>query len=157
MPNASAPDNARDPKTPDDVEITMEAREPIADPALGIAVAVAPDGTPKRRLVAIGDSLTHGSQSAAIFNTDFSYPAVIAYELGWYDSFRHPNYHGYGGLPLNIEYLLRQLEDIYGDKINWWELAPALFTVGQTMDEVEDLPAMFRICLEVERQRGIAK
>jgi hypothetical protein len=55
--------------------------------------------------VAIGDSLTHGFQSAAIFNTDLSHPAIIAYEMGMLDRFRFPRYDGHGGLPLNIELL----------------------------------------------------
>ena len=45
-------------------------------------VSVSDDGRPKNRLVTIGDSLTHGFMSAAIFRTDLSWPAIVAYELG---------------------------------------------------------------------------
>ena len=31
----------------------------------------------------IGDSLTHGFQSGAIYNTQISYPRIIAWEMGW--------------------------------------------------------------------------
>jgi len=93
---------------------------------------------PPHRLVAIGDSLTHGFQSGAIFNTDLSYPAIIAYELGWYDQFRRPTYAGLGGLPLNIELLLRDLEQRYGTRVDWWETPLAVFRTRQFMDEVEN-------------------
>ncbi|HKE99409.1 MAG TPA: hypothetical protein VKG45_10820 [Actinomycetes bacterium] len=133
------PDSMRDPATPDDVEVTDQARAPVEDPTLGIAVALDPDApAPVNRLVAIGDSLTHGFQSGAVFNTDLSYPAIVAYELGWYDRFRRPVYGGRGGLPLNVEFLLRELERRFGDKLDWWELPLALFHARQFMDEVED-------------------
>ena len=94
-------------------------------------------GTPRHRLVAIGDSLTHGFQSGAIFNTDLSYPAIIARELGWYDQFRHPHYPAFGGIPLNIELLIRDLEDRFGDKISWWERARRIFRIRQRLAEAE--------------------
>jgi hypothetical protein len=128
-----------DPNTPADVKITLEAREPEFRPDIGIALkGKPPAGKPKHRLVTIGDSLTHGFQSGAIYNTGISYPAIIAYELGWLDRFRRPTYGGPGGLPLNIEYLVRMLEHEFGDKLDWWELAFAGFKVRGFMDDLED-------------------
>src|SRR5689334_3341715 len=98
----SVSDDLKDLKTPTpggDV-IRLEARTPIFDATLGIPFNGGPAAEAKHRLVAIGDSLTHGFQSDAIFNSDWSYPAMIARELGWYDQFRHPEYRGFGGLPL---------------------------------------------------------
>ncbi len=103
------------------------SREPVTDSTLGVEVGTAWEGEPRHRLVTIGDSLTHGFQSGAIFNTGLSYPAIIAYELGWAERFRYPSYDGFGGLPFNIELLLRDLEGRYGRKVDWWETAPALF------------------------------
>ncbi|GAB4326700.1 MAG: hypothetical protein OHK0047_12240 [Leptolyngbyaceae cyanobacterium] len=77
---------------PDDVIIRSEARKPVTDPTLGIQVSVNQTGTPRHRLVTIGDSLTHGFQSGAIFNTGLSYPVMIAEALGWKPSFRYPTY-----------------------------------------------------------------
>ncbi|HWB35174.1 MAG TPA: hypothetical protein VHA75_04025 [Rugosimonospora sp.] len=93
--------------------------------------------TPPHRLVAVGDSLTHGFQSGAIFNTRLSYPAIIAHELG-FAGFRYPRYEGQGGLPLNVEYLLRDLERRYGTKVSWYEVPGALRRVRDFMDQVED-------------------
>jgi len=58
--------------------------------------------------------------------------------LGWFDHFRYPGYFGQGGLPLNLEFLIRELEHEYGDKLNWWELPRAPFLVRQFMARVED-------------------
>lgn len=87
-----------DAKTPKSVIIRSEAREPVTDPTVGISMATLATGTPKHRLVTIGDSITHGFQSAAIFNTDISYPMIIAWEMGWNQHFRRPHYLGHGGL-----------------------------------------------------------
>jgi hypothetical protein len=127
-----------DAKTPAEVEVTSVPRTPVDDPRLGVDVPAAAEGTPRHRLVAIGDSLTHGFQSGAIYNTDVSYPAIIAHEMGWYDHFRHPRYFGEGGLPLNLELLIRELEQKFGDKMDWWEAPLALFEARRFMARVED-------------------
>lgn len=114
-------------------------REPCSDPTLGISVEPASGAPPKHRLVAIGDSLAHGFQSGAIFNTDISFPAIVAYELGWIDRFRYPRYGGPGGgLPFNIEYLLRDFESRFGAETSLLELPFALFRGRQFLDGVED-------------------
>jgi hypothetical protein len=95
---------------PSDVKITHRARAPEHDPKLGIDVNPPTRREASHRLVALGDSLTMGFQSGAITRADLSYPAMIARELGCYDSFRHPNFLEFGGLGMPIEYLVRQLE-----------------------------------------------
>ena len=58
----------------------------------------------KHRLVALGDSMTQGFMSGAIFATDLSYPALIAREMGLDPSqFRVPAFAALGGLPVNLE------------------------------------------------------
>ena len=131
-------DSILDEKMPAEVEVTDKPREPVRNPRLKIDVEAAAEGTPRHRLVAIGDSLTHGFQSLAIHNTDISYPAIIAHELGWYDRFRKPGYFGFGGLPLNLEFLIRELETGFGEKLDWWELGLAPFRARHFMDQVED-------------------
>ena len=125
-------------KVPEDVDVTRTSRIPVTDPTLGVAVQPDRQGTPPHRLVTIGDSLLHGFQSGAVYQTDISVPAIIAHELGCLDTFRRPAYGGPGGLPINIELLLRDLEQRYGAQLAWWELPPALFSARQWMDAVED-------------------
>jgi hypothetical protein len=89
------------------VELTQDVRPP-ADPTMGIELPPGSwDVPPAHRLVTLGDSLTHGFQHFAIFNTAMSWPAIVAYQLG--APFRYPVYDGPGGHPLNLEWLARQL------------------------------------------------
>ena len=131
------PPELRDPDTPDDVVVTLQAPAPRTDPTLGIPVDR--PGRPsqaRHRLVSLGDSLTHGFQSFAIFNTDLSYPAIIAEELGWGDQFRRPEYRAYGGLPLNLEYLVRELEGRFGPDVSWFELPVAGILAYRAADRI---------------------
>jgi lysophospholipase L1-like esterase len=124
---------------PDDVVIRSEARRPVTDPTLGIPVSVNQTGTPRHRLVAIGDSLTQGFQSGAIFNTGLSYPTLIAEVLGWKASFCYPTYSGPGdGLPLNLENLARALEQRFGGNVDVLELLPTLLFLRDYLDKIED-------------------
>ncbi len=125
------------------VRIRQEPRPPERDPTLGIAVDVDRTGEPVNRLVTIGDSLTQGFMSAAIFRTDLSWPAVVAYELGLRigPEYRYPTYEppsGPGGLPLDLERLVRGLEEVVGERIDWYEAFRALRYVQARMDDVED-------------------
>src|SRR4051794_11029671 len=127
--------------TPPEVQqqVRGEPRVPCFDPTIGVQLAPATGPTPTNRLVVIGDSLSHGFQSGAIFNTDISYPAIIACELGCLPTFHYPRYGGPGGgLPLNIEYLLRDLEHQFGTTTSVWELPFALFRARSFLDAVED-------------------
>lgn len=123
---------------PPDVMVRPESRRPETDPTLGVAVNLEQAGTPRHRLVTIGDSLTQGFQSGAIYNTSLSYPALIAQEMGW-SGFRYPTYNGPGaGLPVNLEYLIRELEQRFGETLDWWEFAPGLVLVRELLDKIED-------------------
>ena len=121
-------------RVPDEVEITSAAREPVTDPTLGIEVTLAPiDVAPQHRLVAIGDSLTHGFQSLAIHRTDLSYPALIARELGC--AFDYPQYAPEQGPPLNLEYVIRTLEKTFGVP-HWWQLGFEAIELAHLVDEI---------------------
>ncbi|MEP7089389.1 MAG: hypothetical protein ABI776_04710 [Nocardioidaceae bacterium] len=131
----SVPDDA-----PDDVHERAAAgpRRPALDPTLGIDARATSQGLPPNRLVVIGDSLAHGFQSGAVYRTDLSFAAIIAHELGWSAQLRYPQYGGPGGLPVNIELLMRDLEQHFGDTLDVWELPLALFRGRQFLDDVED-------------------
>jgi lysophospholipase L1-like esterase len=121
------------------VEIYLDPRQPQFDPTCGIPVSATsqPSGA-RHRLVTLGDSLTQGFQSGAIYNTDISYPAIIAHELGWGNEFQYPVFPGFGGLPINIEWIIRELEVSFGDRIDWWETALALFKLRNLTAQHED-------------------
>lgn len=128
-----------DPGTPPDVVVTTEARQPVIDSTLGVPVELpAPAGDPPNRLVALGDSLTHGMTSFAVHHTENSYPAMIARELGWRD-FRYPAYDDSpGGLPLDLEWFIRKLEPTFGDKLDLNEAVSAGLAARKLLEEQED-------------------
>jgi hypothetical protein len=126
-----------------DLTIHREPRRPVDDPTLGVAVEVDRSGRPANRLVTIGDSLTQGFMSGAIFRTDLSWPAIVAHELGLRpgDGFRYPVYEpptGPGGLPLDLERAIRDLDARFGDRLDWYETIRALRHARSYMDRVED-------------------
>lgn len=90
------------------------------------------------RLVVVGDSLSQGFMSGAISRCDIAWPTWVADALGNRDDFLVPEFNHFGGLPLNIEAILRRLSDLYGQSINWWELAPAVVRVRELLDDTED-------------------
>jgi hypothetical protein len=126
--------------TPDEVaeRAAAGARVPVTDPTLGITVPREPRGDePPHRLVVLGDSLSHGMQSGAVFATDLAWPAVVAHELGW-SGYRRPRYGGPGGLPFNVELLLRDLEERFGPDLRPDEVPLALLRARAWADRVED-------------------
>jgi hypothetical protein len=97
------------PDTPETVEVMASPPEPADDPTLGGRGRAGPQLAGQ---ASTGDHrrLDHPRlperrhlQHRPVL------PAIIAYELGWYEQFRRPSYPGFGGLPLNIEFLLRGL------------------------------------------------
>lgn len=136
----SAPAHLIAPGTPDDVFVSIEPRQPDWDPALGIPVRrAAPRGKPSpHRLVTIGDSLTQGFQSGAVGATSLCWPMIVAHELGWARHFRRASFEGFGGLPLNIEFVLRHLEARFGERTAAHELPAALLRARRLMDRIED-------------------
>ncbi len=130
-----------DPKTPDDVVVTDVAPPRLTDPTLGVALG-APTfpvpSAPGRRLVVLGDSLTHGVSSGAVFHTEMSWAAQVARAIGAAD-FSFPTYGGpLDGLPVNIESLLRHLEAKLGPSISWFEVVELPFLLHDQLDGNED-------------------
>ena len=126
---------------PASLVINHEPRRPELDPTLNIAVDVDRTGSPRNRLVTIGDSVTQGFMSGAIFRTDLSWPAVVAFELGDFAGFRRPVYEapsGPGGLPLDFERALRSFESEFGPKLDWHEIVRAAGWLHGYLDRVED-------------------
>lgn len=128
-------------KIPAGLEIRHKPRRPELDPTLNVEVEVDRTGTPRNRLVTIGDSLTQGFMSGAIFRTDLSWPAIVAFELGELQSFRRPVYEppsGPGGIPLDIERALRSFEARFGPKADWHEYVAIARWLYDYLDKIED-------------------
>jgi hypothetical protein len=132
-----------DRETPPEVIVTDKIPPRITDPTLGVAlgapgpeVPTVPD-PPRHLLVTVGDSLTQGMSSGAVFATSLSWPAQVATAL--HVPFVVPSYGGpLGGLPLNIEGLMRRLQDRFGDSISLLEWPVLPIALQQLADANED-------------------
>jgi hypothetical protein len=125
-----------DSKTPPDVEVTDRVRPRFPDPTLGVAVPD-PGAAAAHPLVTVGDSVTHGMSHGAVSRRDVSWPAMVADCLGV--AMRAPEYGGpLGGLPFNIEGLLRRLQDSFGERLNPLELVRLPLTLHELVDANED-------------------
>src|SRR5215475_7675743 len=140
---SSLPAEYLDPDTPPEVVVTDQIPPRIADSTLGVPLGVAGPGLPsvpdppRHELVTVGDALTHGMSSGAVFHTDLSWPALVARSLG--AGLVVPTYGGpLDGLPLNIEKLLRDLQGEFGEKLNLLELAQLPFELHSLADANED-------------------
>ncbi len=140
---SSLPAEFLDPHTPPEVVVTDQIRPRITDSTLGVPLAAPGPGVPsvpdppRHALVTVGDSLTHGMSSGAVFHTDLSWPALVARSLG--AGLVVPTYRGpLDGLPLNIETLLRDLQGRFGDELNLLEMAQLPFELHGLADANED-------------------
>jgi hypothetical protein len=140
----SLPPEYLDSSTPADVVVTDRLRPPVDDPTLGEPLGPRSTGVPEvpedpvHRLVAIGDSVTHGMSSAAVFRTDLSWPVLAAACLGA----SKPVVPVYGGpvdgLPLNLERVLSLLEERFGGSLDPLELLRLPLAFHQIADDNED-------------------
>lgn len=94
------------------------------------------------KLVTIGDSLTMGFMSGAIYRTDKSFPVMLAKALGASKKeFTHPDFNDgddIGGLPLNLEVLLHVLSKKFPKGIKGIiKTLYALWKVQIQLDRVE--------------------
>src|SRR4029078_4528928 len=84
-----------------------------------------------------GDSLTHGMSNGAVSDTRLSWPAIVARCLGV--NLSGQVYEGpLGGLPFNIEGLLRGLQDEFGGRLDGFELLKLPLTLQKLADANED-------------------
>ncbi len=88
------------------------------------------------KLFVIGDSLSQGFMSLAAARTDLSYPSLIAKSMQIKD-WRIPNWPK-GGLPINVELLLREIENLCGPELELLEWPKALQKMGRIFDATED-------------------
>jgi hypothetical protein len=88
------------------------------------------------KLFTIGDSLSQGYMSAAAARTDLCYSTLIAQKMGLTD-YDYPRWEQ-GGLPLNIEAILRHLQSKFGSDIDWLEFPRAAMEVLKQLDRSEE-------------------
>lgn len=98
------------------------------------------------KLVTIGDSISQGFMSGAAARTDLCYSTLVARAMGLNptetptgaaDDYVIPAWPA-GGLPMNIEAVLRRVQRKVGKRIDVFDWPAALATVAREMDKLED-------------------
>lgn len=91
------------------------------------------------KLFTIGDSISQGVMSLAAARTDLSYSTLLAEKLGLKlgKDYIYPEWPA-GGLPLNLEEIMRTLEKRYGNDVQLLEWLTVLQTINGVIDLAED-------------------
>lgn len=92
----------------------------------------------KHKLTVIGDSLSQGFNNGGIYRTDVNFPSFIARCFDPYPDFDQPVFTAQAGIPLNLEILLRGIEDRYGPDINWLEYLPAANSMFRSLKRIKN-------------------
>jgi len=96
------------------------------------------------KIFTIGDSVSQGFMSGAAARTDLSYSSLLARALGLFPGSRSSGKTDYfypewkkGGLPINLEAIVRRVCQRYGHDISGLEWVTVLQTVNQVLNESE--------------------
>lgn len=95
------------------------------------------NSTPQHKLVVIGDSVSQGFQNGGIYRTDLNFPSFLSRCFDPVPEFNQPLFTAQGGIPLNLEVLVRGLSDLYGDSLRWNEYLPAFTHLFTTLKRVK--------------------
>ncbi len=92
------------------------------------------------KLFTIGDSVSQGFMSLAAARTDNAYSTLIAQQLGLELKTADYKYADWNieGIPLNLEYIMRELQSRYGSNIGGFEWLTVLQTLNRIVDRAED-------------------
>jgi lysophospholipase L1-like esterase len=91
---------------------------------------------PKHRLVCLGDSVSQGFNNGGIYRTELSYPALLAHCMQ--DTpFDQPSFVAQAGIPLNLEVLVRGLQEKYGPHISNGEWSKAVPYMYRTVKRIK--------------------
>ncbi len=106
----------------------------------------------KHKLVAIGDSLAQGFKNGGIYRTDLSFPALLARSFDPPIRFDTPSFTAQTGIPINMEMLIRGLNDEFGDEITWNEYLQAGTYIYKTLRRIKNYWEGHKKSLKTERE-----
>lgn len=85
----------------------------------------------------MGDSMAQGFNNGGIYRTELSFPAILARSLGKSTKFDAPSFTAQAGIPINMEVLIRGLEEELGSEITLWNSVQAGRYVYQTLRRIK--------------------
>lgn len=96
--------------------------------------------TYRHPLVVLGDSLSQGFQNNSIYRSDLGFAGFLARALDIDDSFRQPAFEYFGGLPLNMEMVIRELSSQYDHRtaLRWYRYPEVVFKVLNSARKVRN-------------------
>ncbi len=106
----------------------------------------------KHKLVAVGDSMAQGFKNGGIYRTDLSFPAVIARSLGDEFTFEAPSFTAQTGIPVNMELLIRGLQDEFGERIRKRDYLRSAMYIYRTLKRIKNYWEGHVKPLNVERE-----
>ncbi|MFN1834724.1 hypothetical protein AB2B38_005630 [Balneola sp. MJW-20] len=92
----------------------------------------------KHKLVVMGDSLSQGFNNGGIYRTDLNFPSFIARCFDPDPHFEQPSFIAQAGIPLNLEVLLRGIEQQYGKEIDWTDYLPAANHMFKSLKRIKN-------------------
>lgn len=85
----------------------------------------------------MGDSMAQGFKNGGIYRTDISFPALLARAMGNDVQFDIPSFTAQAGIPINMEILIRGLEEEFGNDINLSNFLSAGHDVYSTLKRIK--------------------
>ena len=101
----------------------------------------------------MGDSLAQGFKNGGIYRTDLSFPALLSRAMGDDIQMNLPSFSAQAGIPINMEILVRGLEDEFGDEINLFNSVQAGRHVYSTLKRIKSYWEGQMISLKNEDQQ----
>ncbi|MEX0770842.1 MAG: hypothetical protein WD035_08925 [Balneolaceae bacterium] len=90
------------------------------------------------KLAVIGDSMGQGFQNGGIYRTDLSFPALLVRCFEPPTRFEVPSFSAQGGIPLNLEVLVRGLSEEFGNTLTWKHYVPAGIHLIRTLKRIKN-------------------
>lgn len=92
----------------------------------------------RHKLVAMGDSVAQGFKNGGVYRTDLSFPAILARCFQSGSRFDTPSFSGQGGIPINLEVLIRGLSEEFGESITLNEYFPVARHLYTTLRRIKN-------------------
>ncbi|MGF1671525.1 MAG: hypothetical protein ACFCU6_13850 [Balneolaceae bacterium] len=106
----------------------------------------------KYRLAAIGDSMTLGFKNGGVYRTDLNFPRLLANCFDPPLPFDQPSFSGQAGIPINMEMLVRGLQEEVGDELSWNKTLAAGSHIYRTLRRIKKYWEGDRLEVYKERQ-----
>lgn len=85
----------------------------------------------------MGDSMAQGFNNGGIYRTDLSFPAMLARSMSRKTKFEAPSFTAQAGIPINMEVLIRGLEEELGSEISVWNSVQAGRYIFSTLRRIK--------------------